>query len=390
MADNDTSSSPSSDSTTRLIVQASPQSAAIVFAHADSRKKIIGYLTYYSERTFRPFFKQGMLRGFLTQSRVGGDGQSFGHGDTSDLNKREIMADNIEFPELLTSKLFAWEYVQAFYSQNHFEFDDPRAARWFFENIGKRSFTSLSNIRFNIYGGFDLTVHNCNSLTDRSVEELWVEVFNFLKYRHRFRQLVISVLSMPGTGQLKLDVQSGKLTVEDVEDRAVYLARLPRAIENVRGLKKAHLTDWTGQVFPDRASTQRSSLLMQQVRLVYDPAKDMRNLSLSSTLARVKDAAAKAHPRTTRAATQQTDYDEEDKEDQGDQENTFQPSKSSVVKYYKSLLNHHRSKHQQLKQKHHRHAPHRPATRGDSGGIVVSNVSRNKFYGSKKRVFEEL
>ncbi|RMZ91332.1 hypothetical protein DV736_g1413, partial [Chaetothyriales sp. CBS 134916] len=381
MADADTSGNPSSEST---ITPASPLPAAAVFANATTRKKIVDYLTCYSERSFRPFFKQGMLRVILAQPRVKVDGQPFGYGDVSDMNMCEIMADNFEFTEILTSKLFAQEYSQAFYSQNHFEFDDPRAARWFFENIGRRNFTSLNDIGFNIYGGFDLTAHNHNSLTGRSFEEIWVEVFNFLKYRHRFRQLVISVLSMPGAEQLKQDVESDKLTIEDIEDRAVYLARLPRAIENVRGLKKVHLTDWTGEVFPNRASMQRSSLLMQQVRLVYDPTKDMRNLSLSSTLARVKDATAKAHLGTTNATTQQADDNDEQ-----EQENKFRPSKSSsVVKDRDSLPNLHGTKHQQSKQKHPRQAPRRGGS-GQGGGII-GTVDRNRFYGRKKRVFGEL
>ncbi|RMD43243.1 hypothetical protein DV735_g1883, partial [Chaetothyriales sp. CBS 134920] len=241
------------------------------------------------DRALRPFFQQGMLRGFLAQPKTRADGLPVvDSSDLARLNRREIVVDNFDFPELLTSKLFAHDYTHAFYSQNYFEFDDPRAALWFFKAIGPRNLTSLKHVRFNIHGGFDLTAATRTSLTGQSYEELWVNVCNFLKYRHCLRHLAIDVVAMPPQAQLRRDVQSQRLSMEDVEERAIYVARLPAAIQNVRGLETAWLRDTGFEIFRDHASLQRASLLMQQAQLVYDPARDMRNLSLSETLARAR------------------------------------------------------------------------------------------------------
>jgi hypothetical protein len=253
-------------------------------------QRVFYHVTRRADKTIYPYFKQGMLRGYLAQPVVKSDQRWPGSEDEQVYKEREIVFDNIEFPELLVSKKFALEYLKAFYRQHSFSFYEPRAARWFMNTIGPQNVHNLRELEIDIYGGFD-NLAQSSALTSESSEEIWFNFFCWLKSRHNLNSIVIEIMDMPTNAFILKKIREEHITTEDAEQRETYAQKLRGAILDVRGLKKARLYDKGRVIFKDAKTKELGQLYMQQSRPESDAAQDMRKLSLAETLARVRESA---------------------------------------------------------------------------------------------------
>ena len=239
--------------------------ATEVFSNKRIRRRLMTYLTAAPDKNYKPYFQRGMIY---------------------DENAK-IAA--IAFPEpqlLLVSRPFAKEYTAMFYGQNHFYFNHPRAARYFFEAIGEDNFKAVKNVRFLIDGDFDAEKNYPHDLVEQSSEERWVGLFCWLHRRHSFNQLDIVLRNLITLADFRTSFRSDEWK-QQMRDRLQHQSSMLDAIKKIRGLKKATLFDPSWRLLGSSVEAKQVQLLMQQPRKAYDPADDKRKWSLKETLAAI-------------------------------------------------------------------------------------------------------
>ena len=195
---------------------------------------------------YRPLYRAGMRLGMLTDS----DDPDSGH--TPERDQRYQRHDNVNWPKASISKRFARLYWMAWYGINSFKFSDPRAAKWWFKNIGDQKLSYVKEIELNITSGFcqeRLRMKEPNTLLDESSEELWYGVLSWLQYRHNLKYVKIMFLRWPDPASFTRSRGIGGISEGNVEDLTMARTKLFGKLWALRGITHPTIIDRYGHAF---------------------------------------------------------------------------------------------------------------------------------------------
>ena len=196
---------------------------------------------------FRPFYLQGMLKGYIVNNLT----NRFGRPTRLDPVTEEettrlfVVHDNIiDIPATaFVSKGFAKAYFETFYSQNRFQFWDPRAALWFFKTMGGY-FSCVRKVRFMLSSGMRLTNRSHGGDLNQSLEELWYSVFCYVQHRHRFEDLQINVVGhWPMEDELRRRGSYYHVDDDMIEDTLTYREKLKHKLLRIFNVRKVDILD---------------------------------------------------------------------------------------------------------------------------------------------------
>ena len=188
---------------------------------------------------YKPFYKAGMLKGYLVNS-----GWSVTTEPVTDEETRInfVTGDNYDFyKSALVNKEYADVYLETFYSGNGFAFDDPQASLWFLKNIGN-NLSHLRNLQLVLHSGFPSNtrnVHRDDILTNQSLEELWYSVLCFLQYRHKLEKLTIAIFKWP----TETEMYRKRFCKDDIDEIVKYRKLIYHKLERIHGIKKVVIKD---------------------------------------------------------------------------------------------------------------------------------------------------
>ena len=198
--------------------------------------------------TYKPSYRAGMRLEMLT------DGDDPDSGDTPARDQRYQRRDNVNWPRAIVSRRFAKIYWEAWYNVNSFEFDDPRAAKWWFKNIGDQKLSYVKELQLSVTSGFSrerLRSGQPNVLLDESAEALWYQVLSWLQYRHNLDYFTITFLRWPDPAAFTRSSSIGGISEENVEDLTMARAKLFGKLWALRGIAHPKVIDRYGHAFAD-------------------------------------------------------------------------------------------------------------------------------------------
>ncbi len=215
---------------------------------------------------FRPFYKQGMLKGYILNRGITSRDQIESNTAVSDKETMitYVMGDNVDFlGSAFLSMKFARSYINAFYSHNQFVFDDPRAAMWFFKLLGSK-FQYLRQVDLLISGGLEGQYERyspAHGLTE-TLEELWWGVICWIEHRHNFDCLSLTFEQSPSEYELRWRTDK-EMAANILMFRQKIVCRLGRCW----GIRNVKIEDKLNSFFENSDDVFEAQLAMQQTEI---------------------------------------------------------------------------------------------------------------------------
>jgi hypothetical protein len=243
-------------------------------------------------QTFRPHYKQGWAKGYIVSKSSKLD-------PFTDEETREslIFSNNVDIATpALVSKSYARTYLEAFYSRNQFSFDDPRAAKWFFTNIGDQ-FRHLRKINLIMTLGVwdkNFIFSPGDALLDSSLEELWYGVLCWLQTRHKLTYLRLCLREIPTEEELRRGYHSFRLKEAFVDGMKLYRDKILLKLCRAWGIDTVKIRDPLCGIFRDEGDCLDVALMMQQKPGSSPCYNDKRKTPLSKVLKDMEDKRKRA------------------------------------------------------------------------------------------------
>jgi hypothetical protein len=136
---------------------------------------------------------------------------------------------------LLVNRRFN-ELAAKIFFNNKFVFNDARSCDWFLRLIGNKNVGLLRHMAFNLSSGFILSKEH-RSCFDICEEELWIDVFNFLKQRHQLHEIKVRLYEWNS-------LESRDNLSDDDKETLTYARRqLCHVLPGFRGVEKATMVN---------------------------------------------------------------------------------------------------------------------------------------------------
>jgi hypothetical protein len=219
------------------------------------------------ERSLYPFYRQGMMGGYI---RVG--------------EKQVVLQDNIpiDISAMQVNKEFRSAGSRLIYGTNMFEFLDPQVCLWWLKHIGSLNLSNVRNLIVAARSGWPHITLSQRCSLDLSQEELWHSTLYWLKDRHQLTSMGLNFNNFDD-----IELASGRN--QDLrEELRMYREKLRSTIHAFRGLKHVVIGDDFGELIRDNEELHNLRLLMTQSRATAAPKPKPQKETVTQFMARRK------------------------------------------------------------------------------------------------------